>query len=235
MRNINCLSLLLVLCVVLVLSSGCGGDGGDQGYAYENYPSIIVPTGMQHGSSSTWAVSWTGSKTPFAIEWDFGGGADPNTVTTTAINTTSSTSVTMLNGYPSEDGIFVVTVVITDADGNSAVETATYVVGSLDEDNTEPQITTASYDSVAGELSVSFTDAQGGDLTVWYGSEEPAAEVAQTMRCAPGVTGTVVFPLSTYIDDMFTGWQGVTTVYVRDAAGAITQLDVEISATTVAS
>jgi len=89
--------------------------------------SMTVPANLMHNTDADWSVTWTDGEGPFTVEWNFGGGANPNTVTDTGATSPTVQTVTMLNDGTT-DADYTYTVTVTDNNGNGDTVTGSYTV-----------------------------------------------------------------------------------------------------------
>ena len=89
--------------------------------------SVTVPGSMANGVAANWSASWTGGEAPFTVEWNFGGGADPNTACKSNATSPSAQQATMVNTTAAAKS-YTYTVTVTDSNGNGDTATSSFTV-----------------------------------------------------------------------------------------------------------
>lgn len=184
-------ALLLTACDTINLGGGGPGRGPEVG-------TITVPTGLFAQNDGDFSVSWTGGTAPYTIEWNFGGGADPDTVAPATATSPNSQTVTLSDNA---GGTFTVTVTVTDADNEEGSSSASYTYGPVQ--NAKPVLTAAGAGTDA--ITISCTDADNDDVVVTVTS--PAGLLADAAsKTVTGGNGDVTFNFSA--EDLFAGGSG---------------------------
>jgi hypothetical protein len=122
---------------------------------------VDVPTGLNAGDTFTFSVTTSGPDV-VAWEWDFGGGATPNT------STAEMPLVTLVNPSRTDDATYTGTVTVWDADNRTDEMEFDFTVGRTL--NTAPEFTDGPTFAAgaANDATVSFTinDDDGDDVTI---------------------------------------------------------------------
>ncbi|MCB1185924.1 choice-of-anchor I family protein [bacterium] len=92
---------------------------------------VTVPSGLKAGDSASWQASWSGGTAPYSIEWNFGGGADPNTAQSSSATSPDSRSVVMLNSTTAAK-TYTYNVTVLDDNGNGDSVSGSFTVAPLD-------------------------------------------------------------------------------------------------------
>jgi hypothetical protein len=170
---------------------------------------ITVPTGLFAQNNGDFSVSWTSGQAPYTISWNFGGGADPNTVGPVAATSPNSQTVLFNNNA---GGTFTVTVTVTDSLGQSGSGSASYTYGVLQ--NQPPTIDSVTGDGTAS-ITVTASDPDGGNITISV--TNPAGLTANQASAVVASGGSADFSFSA--DDFFAGGSGTTDITADDGAG----------------
>lgn len=218
--------IMLCICACALVFTGCeccGGVGDPQVSAI--LVSITAPADMAGQVDADWTASWTGGTEPYTVAWDFGGGAEPDTVTGTASAMSHTCTVNMLNESLTDDASHTATLTVTDSTGMSGSGTVVYAVGPWDRE--APVITSAIYTEPLLTVAVSSGE-DGAVLTVNVTVPEGlAVDAASKIASQTGpLTATFVW----HAADMFTGGSGMSTVTVTDEYGLTDTTTVEIVA-----
>jgi hypothetical protein len=205
---------VLVAVAVLMLAASCDSKNGGPGWPALNPTSIViaVPAGMVGNANADWSVTWVSNKGPFTVAWDFGNGANPNTVSATATATNSATTVQMLNATAAAAN-YTATVTITDVNGRSGSATANYTVGIIP--NLIPTIASAVYTEATRTLVVTVNDADDAQ-TLTVGVTVPAGLTVDAASKAASQTGPLTASFVWGATDAFAGGNGDTTITVTD-------------------
>ena len=161
MRSLFLRTLAGALCLFVLAVAGCGSSPATHNVGHApNFLGavILVPANMAGGQPAKWTAAIYGGQPPYTVSWNFGGGATPNTVTTTNQNTPlnlttsaaqratasirrgvadidavgSDATVTMITGT------WTVEVTITDALGVTSSASRDYTVGATQASNEAP-------------------------------------------------------------------------------------------------
>ncbi|MEZ5338074.1 MAG: choice-of-anchor I family protein [bacterium] len=92
---------------------------------------VTVPSGLKAAEDALWQASWSGGEAPYSIEWNFGGGADPNTAQSSSATSPDSRTVQMLNST-SAAKTYTYNVTVLDANGNGDSASGSFTVAPLD-------------------------------------------------------------------------------------------------------
>jgi hypothetical protein len=215
---------VLMAVAVLLLAASCDSknQGPDWPQLKPSQIQITTPTGMLGNANADWSVTWISNNGPFTVAWDFGNGANPNTVTGTATTNTGTATVQMLNATEAAAS-YTVTVTITDSKGRFGTATGTYSVGPIP--NHAPTIASAVFTAATKALVVTVNDeddAEALNVTVTV----PTGLTVDAATKAASQTGPLTATFNWNASDMITGGSGTTTVTVTDS--------VEATATTTA-
>jgi hypothetical protein len=169
---------------------------------------------MGGGRTAQWRVNMPNLVVPLTVDWDFGGGAVPNTLETTTQFDTSAIEVRMVNGLIRGLSSYRLSVVVS---------TVIYTVGPT---NVPPDTPLASYDPASHLLSISVHDENGDRLRVSVTAPEGLlAEPAEVL--VPGGEGEAVFICSAA--DPAAGGGGTAAITVEDGHGGEAEASVEIT------
>jgi hypothetical protein len=166
-------------------------------------------------NNGDFSVTWTSGQAPYTITWNFGGGANPNTVGPVAATSPNSQTVLFTDNA---GGTFNVSVTVTDALGQSGTSPATtYTYGVLQ--NQSPTLTIASGDGTAS-ITVHGVDPDGDAITVT--ATAPTGMTTGPAQTIPaGAGGDVTFSFSA--TDLFAGGNGTATFDGDDGNGGTAQ------------
>ncbi len=117
---------------------------------------IATPSGLWAGDSFTFSAEINGSPV-VSWDWDFGGGAHPNT------STKEKPTVILVNPSPVKDAEYTCALTVTDAQGNSDTTSTTYWVGYGCE---PPPVFVGLPASITGNFSFSIHDVDGDDVLI---------------------------------------------------------------------
>lgn len=82
---------------------------------------------LASGEMAGFTVIWRNGRAPFAVEWDFGGGGEPDMASATTSERIHSASVTVLNEGAAPVA-FTGMVAIEDADGSQVAQGFSFTV-----------------------------------------------------------------------------------------------------------
>jgi hypothetical protein len=173
---------------------------------------------LTQGEAVVWRARIVGGQAPFAVAWDFGGGAEPNTVQHSA--QAAAGAVASTASVAMQEGSWTVTVTITDAYGVPATDSYAYTVGA------EPGLAVAAA-YTPGRVTVSA----GGPLERALSVEAsgPAAFVfgEPEYKLINGGRGALV---PVYAQDPLVGASGQVSVVASDSPSRVgrTYLQVNI-------
>lgn len=202
----TCRTLALLAGLAAFASCDVFNVGGDLANWGPQLSAITVPTGKVAGESGEFSVSWTSGTLPFTISWDFGGGADPDDITTPA---TSPNAQTVLLNVDA-GGSFTVTAQVTDAQSLTGSANAQYSYGPSP--NTAPVLTVTAGDGTTS-ITVRADDADGDDVTIT--ATAPAGfTVGAPQTIASGATATFHFSAT----DVFGGGSGTASFVGNDGS-----------------
>jgi hypothetical protein len=176
--------------------------------------SLAVPAGMTDGANATWTLTINGGLPPYTVDWDFGGGADPNTFHITNASHPNSSVTTEM-----QQGTWNATVTVTDLTGLSATTNVAYTVGpSGPPPPIVPVINSATYNSATQELTVVTSTTEAGE-TLTVNLQVPAGfNVDASSKVAPGPDPrTAVFNITAA--SPAAGATGTFVVTVTDSDG----------------
>ena len=183
-----------------------------------------VPGRMSGGRNAQWRLNMPNLVAPLAVEWDFGGGADPNRLSTSTDFDSSVVEVRMLNEVTTGASRYRLRVFVTDGLGDKWNAEVEYFVGP-------PQIepvfdSPPSYDSTTRALTVRASDANGDALTVSV-EVDPSLIADRNSVNIPGSGGEAVFFFSASAPEV--GGSGTVRVSVDDGFGNSVHAEVEVS------
>ena len=134
-RGIALLTACLALCTALCTAGCKHGVAGDPGWGINLAPAnitITVPEARVGDEDATWTVTWTSANSPFTVDWNFGNGAEPNTITHTGVaGNTDTATATKVNLSATEDAQYTATVTVIDSTGRSNSGMVYYIVAPV--------------------------------------------------------------------------------------------------------
>ncbi len=184
--------------------------------AAANVVTIKVPDNMSGGETADWLASWTGEAGSYAVAWDFGGGAEPNSCVNAVEGQFISTTVEMLNSSHTEAAEYTMRVTVTDADGIPATASAAYTVGPVG--NEPPHIDSAIYTLETRILRVVASDPDASQRLA-ISIAPPAALVVDRDRAVATQPGQFAAEFNWEAADVFTGGSGEAEVVASDLHG----------------
>lgn len=207
---------VLVAAVAVLLAASCESlnKGPFPPVLAPSNITIVAPAGMLGGVDANWTVSWTSSSGPFTVAWDFGNGANPNTVNNAAVAANNNAvTVNMLNASVTDNANYTVTVTVTDSLARSNSATLAYVVGPTP--NLNPVIDSAVYTEATRTLVVTVSDpdnAQTLDVEVTVPTGLTVDDATKTASQTGPLTASFVWGA----EDFIAGGNGTTTITVTD-------------------
>jgi hypothetical protein len=181
---------------------------------------IIVPAGMLDAQYAAWEAVITGGVAPFTVAWDFGGGAEPNTLTQTdQQDRTIAARVKMVVLSPLGNGTYNARITVTDSAGQRFVtpgKGVAYTIANFEP--TPPYISSATY--AAGRLTVSVVDPDDG-VHIWVTVSPPDGFTVDNETKLVAATGPFDTSFAVSADDIFAGATGTFAVTASDQYGFI--------------
>lgn len=156
-RELNLTSAVIACAVSLLFSAlaSCGSGGGGVGGNVENAPpkvSIVLPSSGTPGSEVTFEAIVSGTM-PFSYDWNFGGGASPNTSSQPSPTVTLGSSAT-----------YVGTVTVTNDFGKDEFDfTLSVIPGGI-----PPKITGVFPDGGLADSEVTFSATVSGTAPLYF-------------------------------------------------------------------
>lgn len=219
-----------VAVLAAVFTAGCSG-GGKEGDLRPPvlYTNIYHDQQLIGGIERTWSVSWNEPDymfggysgrfvEPYTVSWDFGGGAEPNTVTVTMqeddCSSRSTTAVRMLNDSETEDATYTATVKITDVNGLTTTDSLEYTIGPA----YQPlEITQTNYNINSFNLTVEAeADSRALPVTLTLAPPDGVSAIANEI-IVEELPVSAAFNLAA--TDVFAGGSGQARLTVTDHLG----------------
>jgi hypothetical protein len=218
----------VALCVVLLFTA-CNAVKTGELLPQPPVLNVVIPESMKSGVNANWSAQWIGGTAPYRLQWEFGGGAEPDEIEQNGlVGTTAVQNIEMRNSA-AVSAEFLLTVTITDSAGLSSLFQTHYSIAARD--NTAPVIASKVFDPATRQLLVAVEDPDGDDVTV---SLTTAAHLVPSpfVQVVEGGSGEALFSFSS--DDIFLGASGVVLISADDGRGAPTtdNVDIEISGMT---
>ena len=186
------LAVLAVSCDTLNIGNGLPGRGPVVG-------TITVPTGLFAQNNGDFSVNWTSGQAPYTITWNFGGGANPDTIGPLAGAVSPDAQTVLFTN--NAGGTFTVTVTVTDSLGQSGSGSASYTYGIVQ--NQAPVLSVAGGDGT-NSITIHGEDTDGDDITVTAAA--PAGLATGGSQTISGGSGDVTFTFTA--SDLFAGGNG---------------------------
>ena len=211
--------------LLLVISTGCNTMNiGGALPTWGPQVNVTVPTVMNGGAPATWTASWTSGTPPYTVQWNFGGGAVPDSIGPNAAGTSDSQTVMMVNPSLTDDATYTYTVTVTDSVPIAGTTTGTYTVGpTLNQDPT----LSASYDGGTRVLTVTVNDPDDANTLTVTVTDIAGLSVDANSKVA-AQTGPLTATFNWTADSLLGGGGGTTTVVVTDQDNATASEDVLI-------
>ena len=195
----------LLACSAFVWLAGCSGGSSPASIPPLTVSLAAPGAGLAAGANVTWTLDIAGGSAPYNVQWDFGGGANPNApAAVQAAAGSSAVEVLMLAGN------WIATATVTDAKAVSAAATQAYTV-----DPEQAIHTAAAY--MAGKLTVATNAAESAELSFSVSAPGQFLIGDPSPLLINGSRGALV-PVTAA--DPVAGAVGELTVHVTDTAGA---------------